>query len=97
MTSSQKAFTLIELIVVITILAILGAIGFTVLTGYFAGARDSARLADMNSIYGQVNLALGVDGQLPMPENYRTVMLSGTTITYQGYAGKTTLSTIKFE
>ncbi len=51
-------FTLVELIVVITILAILGSIGFVTMSGYFAGARDSARLSDMNNIYTQLNLTL---------------------------------------
>lgn len=83
MNHSKKAFTLIELIVVITILTILGSIGFVTLTGYFAGARDGARLADMNSIYGQLNLTLGLDGQLPMPENSRTLLFSGATMAYQ--------------
>ena len=67
------------------------------LTGYFAGARDGARLTDMDGIYKQLALKFETDAVLPIPENYRTVLLSGTTITYQGYAGKTTLSTIKFE
>ena len=53
---SPRAFTLIELIVVVTILAILGSIGFITMTGYLAGARDSARLSDMNNIYTQLNL-----------------------------------------
>ena len=53
---SPRAFTLVELIVVVTILAILGSIGFVTMTGYFAGARDSARLSDMNNIYSQLNL-----------------------------------------
>lgn len=67
------------------------------MTGYFGGARDSARLTDMNNIYGQLNLSLGMDGSLPVPENSRTITLSGAIIAYQGYAGKTVLSAIKFE
>ncbi|MDD2745529.1 MAG: type II secretion system protein, partial [Candidatus Gracilibacteria bacterium] len=42
----KKAFTLIELIVVITILAILGTIGFLSIGGYSSKARDSARIGD---------------------------------------------------
>lgn len=38
-----------------------------------------------------------MDGALPLPDGYRTITLSGTTIAYQGYAGKTVLDAIKFE
>ena len=47
---NRQGFTLVELIVVITILAILGTIGFLSLQGYSANARDSKRTADMRSI-----------------------------------------------
>jgi len=39
----KKAFTLVELIVVITILTILGTIAFISLQGYSRDARDSTR------------------------------------------------------
>lgn len=47
---NNGGFTLIELIVVITILAILGTIAFISLQGYSADARNSKRLSDINSI-----------------------------------------------
>ncbi len=40
-----KAFTLVELIVVITILAILSTIGFVSYSWFSSKARDSSRLA----------------------------------------------------
>ena len=64
-TRDYQGFTLIELIVVITILTILGTIGFISMNGYFASARDSARLTDLNNMYSQLNLTQGMDGQLP--------------------------------
>ncbi|MDD3144673.1 MAG: BspA family leucine-rich repeat surface protein [Candidatus Gracilibacteria bacterium] len=51
-----KAFTLVELIVVITILAILGTIAFINLQGYSAGARDSKRLSDVNNLYKKISI-----------------------------------------
>ncbi len=48
--SGSAAFTLVELIVVITILAILGTIGFLSLQGYSSSARDSTRSSDLASI-----------------------------------------------
>jgi len=44
MKKYTQAFTLVELIVVITILAILGTIGFISLQGYAVVARDTTRI-----------------------------------------------------
>jgi prepilin-type N-terminal cleavage/methylation domain-containing protein len=49
-------FTLVELIVVITILAILGTIGFLSIQGYSASARDGSRISNLSSL--QRGLAL---------------------------------------
>lgn len=50
----QKAFTLVELIVVITILAILGTIAFLSLQWYSADARNSKRSSDTSNIQGAI-------------------------------------------
>ena len=47
---TNKAFTLVELIVVVTILAILGTIAFISLQGYSKDARNSTRIVDMKSV-----------------------------------------------
>lgn len=45
-----KGFTLVELIVVITILAILATVGFLALSGYTQDAKDSAIKANTRSL-----------------------------------------------
>lgn len=50
MKNLKSGFTLVELIVVITILAILGTIAFISLQWYSADARNSKRTSDLNSI-----------------------------------------------
>ncbi|MDD3144849.1 MAG: type II secretion system protein [Candidatus Gracilibacteria bacterium] len=52
----NKAFTLVELIVVITILAILGTIAFINLQGYSVSARDSKRLSDITNILKKISV-----------------------------------------
>ncbi|MDR0772641.1 MAG: type II secretion system GspH family protein [Candidatus Peribacteria bacterium] len=56
--STKRAFTLVELIVVITILAILGTIAFISLQGYSADARNSKRQNDVNSIAQKISIEL---------------------------------------
>lgn len=95
--SKPLGFTLAELIVIVTVLGLLWTIGFISITGYFAGSRDSARVTDMNMIYTQLDVLRASSGTIPMPENYRTIALSGTNIAYQGYAGKSVLGSINLE
>ncbi len=52
----KRAFTLVELIVVITILAILGTIAFISLNNFSASARDTKRLSDVRSLYTKFKL-----------------------------------------
>lgn len=58
MRNTKSAFTLVELIVVITILAILGTIAFISLQGYSAEARNSKRVQDLSSISSALNIQL---------------------------------------
>jgi len=50
MNLQKRAFTLVELIVTITILAILWTIGFISLQWYSQDARDATRLSDIWNI-----------------------------------------------
>jgi len=52
----KNAFTLVELIVVITILSILGTIAFISYWMYTSSARDSVRISDIDNINKSLNL-----------------------------------------
>ncbi|MFZ3233303.1 MAG: type II secretion system protein [Patescibacteria group bacterium] len=60
-----SAFTLVELIVVVTILAILAAIGFLALSGYSQDAKDSALKANVRSVQTAISSESVVSGNSP--------------------------------
>ncbi|MDR1945516.1 MAG: type II secretion system GspH family protein [Candidatus Peribacteria bacterium] len=53
---AKKAFTLVELIVVITILAILATISFITLQGFTSQARDAKRVSDIRSLISKIEI-----------------------------------------
>jgi prepilin-type N-terminal cleavage/methylation domain-containing protein len=72
-----KGFTIVEHVVVITILAILGTIGFISIGGYSSKARDSARLGDTANIAKSLDLGIVTAGSFPVPDNAFAVSYSG--------------------
>jgi len=79
---SQKAFTLVELVVTITILAILATIAFMSLQWYSKIARNSARIADLQSVKTVMELFIIQYGKYPLPDSYTWVVASGATLWY---------------
>ncbi len=87
-------FTLVELIVVITILVILWTIAFTSLSGFSWGARDSSRVSDLTNLSKALDIVYQKTGSYPTPDNSFTVTYSGGTIWTQGTIWDTTLNFI---
>jgi prepilin-type N-terminal cleavage/methylation domain-containing protein len=77
MKLQQKAFTLVELIVVITILAILWTIAFISLQWYSKASRDSVRVADISSMKTSLELFHLNAGKYPQPTLWETITYSG--------------------
>jgi len=85
-TSLEKgrlAFTLVELIVVITILAILWTIAFISLQWYSRDARDSTRTADLWNIKTSLELYTLKTWKYPKPDNFSTISYSWWIVWYQ--------------
>ncbi|MEF2176122.1 MAG: LamG domain-containing protein [Candidatus Absconditabacteria bacterium] len=84
-----KSFTLIELIIVIAIIAVLGASAFLLLTQWMSKGRDAQRISDLSTIKTALDIGFVKNGKLPIPDEKKDLLYSGTQILYQGKFGKT--------
>jgi len=80
---TTRAFTLVELIVVITILAILGTIAFISLQWYSSQARDSKRLSDIQNIKKSLELFSLNTWKYPEPDLSVTISYWSQDLRYQ--------------
>lgn len=78
---------MVELVIVITILAILSTIWFVSFQWYNIGTRDSVRLVDIASIDKWLSIFLAKAKEIPLPDDSISVFASGTLLNYQWYAG----------
>ncbi|MFA5917156.1 MAG: type II secretion system protein [Candidatus Gracilibacteria bacterium] len=93
--SNIKGFTLIELIVVMTIIVILGTVGFISYSGYISTSRDATRVAQIQTINQAFNSY--TTGRPPLPDDKVIVYASGVIVGYQGNVGENVLSEIGFK
>ena len=92
---SKKAFTIIELIVAVIIIAILSTIGFIYYSNYIIDVRDTNRINQLSNIYNGLEL-YRVKRDLPIPEDKTDIEANGKLIAYQWYMGKSNLGTIEY-
>ncbi len=94
-----KAFTFVEMIVVITIIAILATIGFTVYQSYLDTSRDTNRVVQLSEIEDGLRL-LSVTSRLPLAIGMISLEVgSGTgskTFAFQGFAGPLVMQAIGY-
>ncbi len=92
-----QAFTLVELIVVITIVWILSTVGFVSYSGYLTGARDSNRFSQLTKLSDSLQV-YATTKSLPLPDDYIEITASGSSnvIAYQGYIWTDVLETIDY-
>jgi len=95
--SNIKAFTLVELIVVITIVWILSTVGFVSYSWYLTGARDSNRFSQLTKLSDSLQ-TYAASKSLPLPDDYIEITASGATnvIAYQWYVWVDVLETIDY-
>ncbi len=91
----KKWFTLVELIVVVTILAILATIWFVAYTSYMKWTRDVNRVAQLKAITDSLKLYKSKH-TLPLPNDFVEVRGSWELIAYQWYLWKNILEKIEY-
>jgi len=90
----KRAFTLVELIVVITILAILWTIAFISLQWYSKDARDSSRITDLSSMKTSLEVFQLDSGKYPIPTDGVAITYSWATVWTQGTFWNTIFSNV---
>jgi len=92
---SFRAFTLVELIVVITIVWILSTVWFVSYSGYLTGARDSNRISQLTKLSDSLQV-YSASKTLPLPDDAIDITASWTVIAYQGYVWVDVLESIDY-
>ncbi len=92
-----SAFTLVELIVVITIVWILSTVWFVSYSWYLTWARDSNRFSQLTKLSDSLQ-TYAASKSLPLPDDYVEITASWATnvIAYQGYVWVDVLETIDY-
>lgn len=88
-------FTLVELIVVITIVWILSTVGFVSYSWYLTWARDSNRISQLTKLSDSLQV-YAANKTLPIPDDSIDITASGTLISYQWYVWVDVLETIDY-
>jgi prepilin-type N-terminal cleavage/methylation domain-containing protein len=94
MYTTKKAFTLVELIVVIIILAILWTISFLSMQWYSKNARDSVRKSDIEIIIKSLDLHNTKTGLYPEPTNWTQVTYSWAEVWTQWVIWKSVIDVV---
>lgn len=92
--NNKNWFTLVELIVVITIVAVLATIASNSYLWYTIKARDGVRLSDMKTIYTGINVYRAKNWKVPAAKNPTHIQIAGETVQFQSDLEKQILGTI---
>ncbi|EKD29420.1 MAG: hypothetical protein ACD_78C00419G0001 [uncultured bacterium (gcode 4)] len=88
---SRLGFTLVELIVVITILIILGTISLISFQDFFKSTRDATRISVIKSFHQWLQIYNIKSSKYPDPDNYTNI----EQVSKQGYIGENIIRIVK--
>lgn len=80
---NNQAFTLVELIVVITILAVLGTLWMLSFWSYISNSRDASRISNLRTLEKQLNLQFATTNLYVKPDTSVEVRADTSVIRYQ--------------
>lgn len=92
---NKKWFSLTELILVVSIIAIISSLGIIAYSQHAATARDASRIKQSEEISSGLEL-YSLNKKLPTPEDAVDILLNGVLIWYQWYATQNILELIDF-
>lgn len=92
---SKKAFTLVELIITLSIITVLSIVWAYKFTWYIWNLRDTSRLTQVTEMYNGV-ISYSINNRLPTSKNSINITQSGTIIWYQWDFDENLLETIEF-
>lgn len=90
----KKAFTLVELVITITILVILSTIAFVSFQSYTKDSRDANRLTSINELTKALELEYSKNGSYPTPETSVNILFSGAMLWTQWVIWSTLWNTL---
>ena len=93
---NKQAFTLVEMIVVVTIIAILSTLAVVAYSWFASGSRDTNRLADIKNIEKLLEVKTSLSKDLPMPDDKVDITLNWKVVRYQWYAWKEVFKDLSF-
>ena len=96
MIVNKKGFTLVELIVTVTILAVLATVWFISYAWYAAQARDSTRLAGISMMQKAIEINSMKSSQAAMPDDVVEIKIGSNLVWYQWEAGQWVMNQINF-
>ncbi len=96
MRLTRSAFTFVELIVVLVIIAILSTIGFTVYESYLWTGRDTKRIVQMKELQTAFQ-EYSFREKLPLPVDSIQLRASWSLYAYQGYISEDILKQLSFK
>nr|MDD3720606.1 hypothetical protein [Candidatus Gracilibacteria bacterium] len=91
----KYGFTFIELIITVTIVIIIGTIGFMSYSNYISDGRDASRIAHLGELENSFN-TYKFKNILPSPDKNIEVRVDGVVAGYQGYLSESILKQIDY-